>query len=192
MWGSELCLVNLVATGGAEDVVGIDDGSAVGAVEEAVADVGGLGLGVMALDVCGEGLGQDDVRLVVGLGEEGSDFVIAEAGDAAADAGDEERQVGTAGGKGDELVNVRLDGIGTSMHGGDGIALALKADALSPYGTEMLVGDAGSTAAVLAGEVAAKNENLVLLQGGDVFWCIIHRSLLDEVTEDRAEDGARG
>lgn len=173
---SELGLVDLVAAGGAEDVVGFDDGAAVGAVEEAVADVGGLGLGAVTLDVGGEGLGQDDVRLVVSLGEEGGYLVVAETGDAAADAGDEERQVGTAGGEGDELVNVGLDGVGASVHGGDGVALALKADALSPHGTELLVGNTGGTAAVLAREVAAKDEDLVLLQRGDIIWGVCHKN----------------
>lgn len=123
-----------------------------------------------------ERLRQTDVVQVCGGGEERRDFLVAEAGDAAADAGDEERQVGTAGGEGDELVNVGLDGVGASVHGGDGVALALKADALSPHGTELLVGNTGGTAAVLAREVAAKDEDLVLLQRGDIIWGVCHKN----------------
>ena len=64
----------------------------------------------------------------------------------------------------DESVNVWLDGLHTALHGGNGIALPLKAYALSPYGAEVLSGQSGGTAAVGSDKVAAEDEDLIILQ----------------------------
>ena len=45
------------------------------------------------------------------------------------------------------------------MHCGDGVALALRAYALAPDSTEFVVGYSGSTAKMLAFQIASKDEN---------------------------------
>ena len=75
-------------------------------------------------------------------------------------------------GETDELVHVWLDGVHAALHGGDGVALPLKADALTPLGTEAVVGKPGGSAAMQACQVAAKDEDLVWFQFRYHFGCI--------------------
>ena len=67
-------------------------------------------------------------------------------------------------GKGNELIDVRSDGLYSALHRGDGVALALQAYALSELGTEYLQRDVSSTAAVHAGKVASKNKDLIVAE----------------------------
>lgn len=84
-----------------------------------------------------------------------------EAGNAATNFGDQEGQVGMAFGKLDEFVHVGFYGLGTPVHGWDGVRLPLQADAPAPYGSEFIYSQQGGTTPVGSGEVAAKDENLV-------------------------------
>ena len=114
-----------------------------------------------------KGLRQADVLHANSLCEERGDFFVPEAGDAAADASDIEEELEVSFGKGDEFVHERFDGFYPTLHGGNGIALALQAHSLPHHGAEPLNGDTGSTAAVHACEVAAENEHLVRLEFRD-------------------------
>ena len=71
----------------------------------------------------------------------------------------------------DEVVNVRLNGLHAALHSRNGIALPLKAYALSPYGAEVLPGKSGGTAAVGSDKVAAENEYLIILKDRDSVRC---------------------
>ncbi len=115
---------------------------------------------------------QADVFHVLGGTEEGRDFVGIEAGDAATDAGDEEMEFRVFAGKGNELIDVRGDGLYATLHRGDGVALTLQAYALSELSTEFLQRDVSSTAAMHAGKIAAENKDLIFAElrdelGGD-------------------------
>lgn len=99
----------------------------------------------------------------MGFGEEGGYFFVGEAGDAAADTGDEEGEFGMDLGKGDELIDVRADGIYAALHRGDGVTLALQTDALAPDGAKLAIGGISGSASMSACEVAAKDEDLVRL-----------------------------
>lgn len=101
-----------------------------------------------------------DVGDVFGRGEKGSDLGGGEAGDAAADLGDQEGEFRVEPGEIDELIYVGFDGIGAAVHGRDGVRLALQAHALAPYGSEFFHCQQGGASAVGSGKVAAKNKDL--------------------------------
>lgn len=90
--------------------------------------------------------------------------MVFEASDAASYACDIEKQFRVFLGKGNELVDIGLDGFGTALHGWDGIALSLQADTLSPYGSKFHLRDARRATAMMALKVAAKNEHFIRLQ----------------------------
>ena len=77
-----------------------------------------------------------DVGNVDRAGEQRGDFAGGEAGDAAADAGHKEGQLGMTVGETDEVIHVGFDGVHTALHGGDGIALALQTNALTHDGAK--------------------------------------------------------
>ena len=106
-------------------------------------------------------LGQGDVLQCCRLGEEGSYLVGREAGDATAYTGDEELLVGMLLGIGDEFIDIGADSVNASLHCGDGITLTLNAIAIAHYGTKIKMGDAGGTASVHTGKVAAEDKHLV-------------------------------
>ena len=85
------------------------------------------------------------------------------------------------GGKGNKLVYIRLDGLGTSLHGGYGIALSLQAYALAPYGSEGVEGGTGCASAMKTRKIAAENKNLIILESGNEMWgksAIVHNQVL--------------
>lgn len=114
---------------------------------------------------------QEDVGDEVCILEERGNLFVAESCDAAAYAGDEECELGMLLRKEDKVVHVGLDGIDAALHGGDGVALTLEPYALSVYGAETFVGNAGSTTAVVTGKVAAKDEDLVFFEVCDELRC---------------------
>ena len=63
-------------------------------------------------------------------------------------------------GETDELVHIGTDRLHSALHGGDGIALSLQPNPLSPDGPELQAGQPGSTSAVHARQVAAEYEYL--------------------------------
>lgn len=74
----------------------------------------------------------------------------------------------------DELVDIRRYFVHTAVHGGNGIALALYADALSHNGAEIADCRTGGTTAVHPGQIAAEDEDLVGVEGRDMFGaCIV-------------------
>ena len=81
--------------------------------------------------------GQRDVLNVRCLFKQWGDVIGIESRYAAADGSDEEMEFGMLTGIFHEFVDVGLDGLRASLHGGDGIRLSLHSYALSHYGTEM-------------------------------------------------------
>lgn len=110
--------------------------------------------------LCPEASRKINVGDVFGRGEKGSDLGGGEAGDAAADLGDQEGQIGVSSCEIDETVHVGFDGLGVTVHGGNGVRLTLKANALSPYGSEFVHCQQGGTSSVGSGKVAAKDKDL--------------------------------
>lgn len=114
-------------------------------------------------------LREDDVRNYMSVSKKRSYLTVVEAGDAAAYAGDEEGEFGMLLRKADKVIHVRLYRLDASLHGGDGIALALQPYALPVDGAEALVGYACGSSSVVSGEVASKDKNLILLEVCDIF-----------------------
>lgn len=104
--------------------------------------------------------------------EEGGYFLFAETGNAAADGGDEEMQFRVCLGKCDKCIDIGDYGFHAALHGGNGIALALQAFALSPDGAELVVSKTSGTTGMPAGQVAAENEYLIVAQFRYHFRCI--------------------
>ena len=112
-----------------------------------------------------------DVLHIDGTGKQRRNLPWREARNAAADACDQEGQFGVLLGEGDELVDVRCDGVHATLHGGNGIALALQTHTLPHNGTEFHNSDAGSSATMRAGQVTPKDENLVFAKFVDTVGC---------------------
>ena len=71
------------------------------------------------------------------LAEQRGDFFVPESGNAAADASHIEEKLRMLLRKCDERSNVRLDGLHTTLHSGDSVALATKTNAATHYGSEL-------------------------------------------------------
>ena len=110
----------------------------------------------------------------VGVGEEWRYLLVGEACNSATDACDEKGEFGVLLSEGDEFVDIGAYGFDAALHGGDGIRLTLEADSLTVDGTEAFVGNAGSTSAVVTGEVAAEDEDFVRLEMGDEIRSVLH------------------
>ena len=121
----------------------------------------------LALDSVNKFSRQDDVVLVDGGGKQGGNLLIPKASDAAADAGHEELELRMRLGEGDELVNIGLDGLHTTLHRGDGITLSLQPHTLTPHGAKAVIGGTSSPTAVHSAQVAAKDEDFIILQCRD-------------------------
>ena len=98
------------------------------------------------------------------LAEQRGDFFVPESGNAAADASHIEEKLRMLLRKCDERSNVRLDGLHTTLHSGDSVALATKTNATTHYGSELFPSSKRRTASVHSFQVAAKNEHLIGLQ----------------------------
>ena len=98
------------------------------------------------------------------LAEQRGDFFVPESGNAAADASHIEEKLRMLLRKCDERSNVRLDGLHTTLHSGDSVALATKTNAATHYGSELFPSSKRRTASVHSFQVAAKNEHLIGLQ----------------------------
>ena len=71
-----------------------------------------------------------------------------------------------------ELIHVWLDSLNSTLHRGDGIALTLKPNALTPYRTKTIIGKSCCSTAMCSGEVTAKDKYLIRLQFRYSFGCI--------------------
>ena len=105
-----------------------------------------------------------DVLHADGILKQRGDLVGRESGDAAAYRGDEERLLGMRLGIVDELIGVRPDRLYAALHGRDGIALTLRAVAIAHHRAEVKASRACGPAPVHAGEIAAKDKDLVGLE----------------------------
>lgn len=118
---------------------------------------------VLALNSVNKFSRQDDVVLVDGSGKQRSNLLIPEAGDATADAGHEELELGMGLGELDELVHIGLDGFHATLHGGDGVTLSLQPNALAPHGAKAVIGGTGGPTAMHSAQVAAEHKDFILL-----------------------------
>ena len=109
-----------------------------------------------------------DVREDAGGGEEGGDVFVAEAGDAAADAGHEEGQFRMAVGELDEVLDITVDDRQREVHRRDGVTLALQADALAEDRAETLTSGSRGATQMEACLIAAEYEDLPGLQRQNV------------------------
>ena len=113
--------------------------------------------------------GQDYVGDVVSLHEEGGNVGIAKTCNATTNTGNEEREIGMVFRELDKLIDVWTDGFGSTLHGGDAVALTLQSYALSHDGTEMAVGRVGSSTTVHTSKVTTKDKYFTWCKGGDTF-----------------------
>lgn len=70
-----------------------------------------------------------------------------------------------------KLIHKRLNGLYPTLHRGDAITLPLQSHTLSPYRAKVLISKKRRTAAMAAGEVAAKHENFMSAQPRDPIRC---------------------
>ena len=96
-----------------------------------------------------ERAGKDDVGDIEGIGKQGGDLLVSETGDSASYPSYIEGELWVLTGKVDEFVDVGLDGLYPTLHGGYGIAVPLESDPLSIDGSELLKGDTGCTSHVM-------------------------------------------
>ena len=109
-----------------------------------------------------------NIRYGVRFKEKRSHLFVAEASDAAADTRDEEDKFRMLLGIRDELIDVRLDRLQSSLHRRNGIALAGRSDTYTPFGTKLLVCITCCAASVKAREVTAEDEYLIRREMCDV------------------------
>ena len=100
-------------------------------------------------------LRQTHVLKTCRLAEKRGDFFVPEAGNATADARYIEEQLRMLLRESDERRNVWLDGLHTTLHSGDSVALATEADTATLYGSELFPSSKRRTASVHSFQVAA-------------------------------------
>ena len=106
-----------------------------------------------------------DVPQAAGTGEERGDLTGIEAGDAAADAGDQESEFRMPVGEDGEFVDLPGDLLQRQIHRRDSIALPLQAPSLTIVGPKTIASQASCTAVMMTGFVAAKDEDLTFAKG---------------------------
>ncbi len=111
-----------------------------------------------------EGGREEDVRQAISIGEQPGDLLVGVVGGAASDAGDEERHFRMLVGELDELPYRSVDVSESDSIGGDGIAPSLQAAGLPVDGTELFQGKTGGTTAVVSGQIASEDEDLVFTE----------------------------
>jgi hypothetical protein len=111
-----------------------------------------------------------DVLHSDGGGEEGRDFAVLEAGDAAADARYVEYEFEMLFGKFDELIDVWLDGFDTALHCRYCVRLPLKPDASPEYCAKFFVGNPRRPAVMVYLEIAAEYKHFVCSELRDAIW----------------------
>lgn len=117
-------------------------------------------------------LGQDDVLAINGVVEQRGYLIHRDSRDTAADLRHQELQLRMLLGKADELIHIGFNGIDSSVHCWDAIALALQPNTLAPYCTKAFIGQTCCPAAMRACQVAAKHEDFILLQFRNPFGCV--------------------
>ena len=130
------------------------------------------------IDDPGKRFGQEDVIGMDRMGEERRYIVGRKAGYAAADRRNEEGVLGMGFGESYKLIHIGTDGLHPTLHGRDGIALALQTNALPPYGTKAIVCDPRGATSMGACQITAEDKYLVRLQLRNPFRCkcsIVHR-----------------
>lgn len=104
---------------------------------------------------------KDDIFHINGIHKEWSNLLIAKSGYTATYSSDQKREAVVFLGKTDKRIYVRLDD--TTLHGRDGVCLAMQTNAFAPYGTKSFISKPCSTATMCACQIAAKNKYLIPL-----------------------------
>lgn len=60
-----------------------------------------------------------------------------------------------------EIINIRLDGFNTTLHGRNGIGLSKQSYALAPFSAKFSIGKHGGTAAMLAMQIASEDKDFI-------------------------------
>ena len=115
-------------------------------------------------------LGQINVVYPDGIGKERRDVGGLKACYATANGRNKKHLLRMLRGILNKLVDVRLDGFGSSLHGGNGVAAALRSHTDAHLGPKIETGGSGGTSAVHALEVAAKHKDLIGSKRCDVGW----------------------
>ena len=102
--------------------------------------------------------------------EQGRDFAVLEAGDAAADSGYVEYEFGVLFGKFDELIYVWTYGFDAALHCRYGVTLSLKPDALSEDCAKFFFGNPRRPAVMVALKIAAEYKHFVCSELCDAIW----------------------
>ena len=87
--------------------------------------------------------------------EQWRDFFVPEAGDAAADSGDQKFQSRIFLCEPDEFIDIRLDGFNSSLHSWNGIGSTCQSDTDTPFRAEFYVCCPCRTATMMACEIAS-------------------------------------
>lgn len=96
--------------------------------------------------------------------EKWRNIFISEASHSATNASDIEVEFGVAVGKADKLIDVWLNRVNASLHGGNGITVALQAHALPPYCTKPLYREARRLTTMVTFQIAAEHKHLIVVQ----------------------------
>ena len=105
----------------------------------------------------------------MGIAEEGRYVLIVETGNAAPYSGYKECELPVLPGEPDKLIDIGLDFLHTTLHGRNGIALALQADALANHCTKPAVCIICRSTAMNTAQIAAEHKDLVGRELPDVF-----------------------
>ena len=119
-------------------------------------------MGLLLLDDLDEVLGENDVLIIDSVGKQRGNLLDGKSGDATANAGDKEPQLGVLAGKGHKLVHIGLNDIYTAVHRGNRLTLSLQAYALPPHGAIVVHGSTRSVTSMHSAQVAAKHKYLIL------------------------------
>ena len=106
---------------------------------------------------------KDDIFHINGIHKEWSNLLIAKSCYTATYSCDQKREAVVFLGKTDERIYVGLDGFHTTLHGRDGVCLAMQTNAFAPYGTKSFISKPCGTATMCACQITTKNKYLIPL-----------------------------
>lgn len=106
---------------------------------------------------------KDDIFHINGIHKEWSNLLIAKFCYTATYSSDQKREAVVFLGKTDERIYIGLDGFHTTLHGRDGVCLAMQTNTFAPYGTKPLISKPCGTASMCACQIATKDKYLIPL-----------------------------
>ena len=100
----------------------------------------------------------------MGFLKERRNLLVGKACDTTTYASYEESQFWVLSSKLNKLIHVGFDGLYSTLHCRNAVALTLQSNALTPDGTKLLVSDISRSATMCPSQITAKHKNLILLQ----------------------------